>query len=166
VDRVAETNPPRRPTRWLLVLSCCLLGLTILLTIAGTFIGRCKFGTSSFDLILELSPGEWSFVTIRGTRETDKSFYFPGLVWKRTFCNAVMMSGSDGFTYSAQNVTWSELRVLPLIPLFLSGAYPCIALLCWRFRRPAPGKCRCGYDLTGNTSGRCPECGMVTVRTA
>lgn len=27
-------------------------------------------------------------------------------------------------------------------------------------RRPAPGKCRCGYDLTGNTSGVCPECGQ------
>ena len=23
------------------------------------------------------------------------------------------------------------------------------------------GKCRCGYDLTGNVSGRCPECGEV-----
>ena len=29
-------------------------------------------------------------------------------------------------------------------------------------RRPYPrGHCRrCGYDLTGNTSGRCPECGI------
>lgn len=27
-------------------------------------------------------------------------------------------------------------------------------------RRPKIGHCRCcGYDLTGNTSGRCPECG-------
>ena len=35
------------------------------------------------------------------------------------------------------------------------------ALLFWRdhTRRIPPGHCRCGYDLTGNTSGRCPECG-------
>lgn len=25
--------------------------------------------------------------------------------------------------------------------------------------KPRPGFCRCGYDLTGNVSGRCPECG-------
>ena len=34
----------------------------------------------------------------------------------------------------------------------------------WRYRRRAvpPGRCRsCGYDLTGNTSGRCPECGTA-----
>lgn len=35
------------------------------------------------------------------------------------------------------------------------------AALWWRERRPfPPGRCAsCGYDLTGNVSGRCPECG-------
>jgi len=29
-------------------------------------------------------------------------------------------------------------------------------------RRPKPGRCRkCGYDLTGNVSGVCPECGSL-----
>lgn len=26
---------------------------------------------------------------------------------------------------------------------------------------PPPGFCRCGYDLTGNLSGVCPECGTA-----
>lgn len=35
------------------------------------------------------------------------------------------------------------------------------------FRRPRfPGKCvHCGYDLTGNTSGVCPECGCAMTTT-
>ena len=30
----------------------------------------------------------------------------------------------------------------------------------WPRHRSLPGHCRCGYDLTGNESGRCPECGV------
>ncbi len=34
------------------------------------------------------------------------------------------------------------------------------AFLWWReCRRPLPGHCPCGYDLRGNVSGVCPECG-------
>ncbi len=42
------------------------------------------------------------------------------------------------------------------------GAFAVALLLCRRFIRicQPPGSCqRCGYDLTGNVSGRCPECG-------
>ena len=48
--------------------------------------------------------------------------------------------------------------------LFLAcGAYPTVAFIrgpLRRWRRRRKGQCAiCGYDLTGNTSGRCPECG-------
>ena len=33
-------------------------------------------------------------------------------------------------------------------------------------RRGSTGCCRCQYDLTGNTSGVCPECGTAVVRKA
>jgi hypothetical protein len=46
---------------------------------------------------------------------------------------------------------------IPLV-LMLAGT----ALLLWRTRSSPPaGHCQtCGYDLTGNVSGRCPECGV------
>jgi hypothetical protein len=44
---------------------------------------------------------------------------------------------------------FSAIGLLAIAPLF--G---------WQRRPPPPGFCQgCGYDLTGNTSGMCPECG-------
>ena len=68
----------------------------------------------------------------------------------------------------------------PLWALFAAlSAYPCVALVrsrlsAWRFRLSASldsrrarkeAQCvQCGYNLTGNTSGVCPECGEPTIR--
>ena len=51
------------------------------------------------------------------------------------------------------------LYVIPLYAPFLGVAVP--TLLVWRFwpKPGRPGHCRCGYNLRGNTSGVCPECG-------
>ena len=48
---------------------------------------------------------------------------------------------------------------IPLYGFLLAAAIPTIIL--WRRdRRHPPGHCqRCGYDLTSNVSGVCPECG-------
>jgi hypothetical protein len=43
-----------------------------------------------------------------------------------------------------------------------SAALCFLAFLSTKRREPEPGHCRaCDYDLTGNVSGRCPECGTV-----
>lgn len=49
----------------------------------------------------------------------------------------------------------------PMWPLLLALAIPASVL--WvRDRNPKPGRCaHCGYDLTGNQSGRCSECGAT-----
>ncbi len=55
---------------------------------------------------------------------------------------------------------WTQRVTFPLwLPLVLI-AIP-TAFLWWRDRPPRPGHCPCGYDLTGNVSGTCPECGRV-----
>ncbi len=48
-------------------------------------------------------------------------------------------------------------------PLMVTGIYPLIVFAMWpfrRWRRRRAGLCRqCGYDLHGNTTGVCSECG-------
>jgi hypothetical protein len=53
-------------------------------------------------------------------------------------------------------------------PVAIFGAYPMIAFIrgpVRRWRRRRKGKCvTCGYDLTGNVTGTCPECGTSQSR--
>jgi len=56
---------------------------------------------------------------------------------------------------------WADWWFMPLwMPLIVVAA-PTVFF--WiRSRQLVPGQChRCGYDLTGNVSGVCPECGAA-----
>ncbi len=55
----------------------------------------------------------------------------------------------------------AQLLMLPLWLSMLLTTIPAI-ILQRILRRPAPGHCpHCNYNLTGNQSGRCPECGKA-----
>ena len=51
------------------------------------------------------------------------------------------------------------------LPVVVFAAYPLIAFMrgpLRRWRRRSKGSCQeCGYNLTGNESGKCPECGTA-----
>lgn len=47
--------------------------------------------------------------------------------------------------------------------LALFAPYPLFRAIRWYRRRRRPGFCACGYDLTGNVSGTCPECGSPRI---
>ena len=74
----------------------------------------------------------------------------------------------DDVRWTAALVPWWYLKsppymliipVWPLVPVVLVVT----AVRLRRDLRIPPGHCqRCGYDLTGNVSGRCPECGTGT----
>jgi hypothetical protein len=83
-------------------------------------------------------------------------FYLPELMIPfspRSWWNGGPL-GRLGSTWRTRYVT------VPLPSLFVLFAIP-TAYLFWRDRRRfPPGHCRrCGYDLTSNVTGRCPECG-------
>jgi hypothetical protein len=68
---------------------------------------------------------------------------------------------NDGLNFWLRCHKWEAFLFIPLAYVLMAIAIP--TLLVWRFgRKPIkPGHCRCGYDLTGNESGRCSECGWA-----
>jgi hypothetical protein len=69
------------------------------------------------------------------------------------------------FRYTRWSDGSGEVGV-PLWAIGLAAAFFGLASLVPR-RRPESCQCpTCGYDLTGNVSGVCPECGRVVVRGA
>lgn len=52
---------------------------------------------------------------------------------------------------------------VPLWLFFLLTAIPTYIL--WRYYKNYPDNCcqECGYNLTGNTTGKCPECGVKII---
>jgi|GEM_PF-1271330 len=98
---------------------------------------------------------------------------------KQRYSNALVLpritlpAGSihDGFGFSRATVSMSGLPSGPFTVSILAIPYCAICVLSllipigWWIRvrlcrRIDPNRCRrCSYNLTGNTSGRCPECG-------
>lgn len=63
--------------------------------------------------------------------------------------------------YASKNFYLLVIALWPLVAALVAGN----VFWYWRDwrRRVRPGHCaKCGYNLTGNISGRCPECGQVS----
>ena len=66
-----------------------------------------------------------------------------------------------GFVWPGSHQIARDTRVItiPFWLCFVVASIPTMILIRLAPRRPLPGHCRCGYNLTGNVSGACPECG-------
>jgi len=65
-------------------------------------------------------------------------------------------------THSLAQITIHHLQVNLWLPFALLGALACACEVRRHIRRARQkGCCDCGYNLTGNVSGVCPECGAA-----
>lgn len=162
--------------RWAGTIGCALL-LTVFITSGwwGVFSGahrefkvgsaRLPFCTLMIDVAFGAVRLRWDSAEpiFGGSGDRDQPLI--------PFWGAGRMSGPD-FSLAGlprfERSSASSVRVLtiPLWLPFLLLALPTAWL--WRCAaRPPPCHCRrCRYDLTGNTSGRCPECGAAAANAA
>ena len=146
---------PRRRLRWWLKWACTTLWLLIAIAwpasawgYVSLVWGHCAFlsagGTLGVELYLQrqfpfdVDSGRW--------REEHEDSHKLFMRW--SFFSFFRNDQPAGVVINVPH--WFVLLILA-VPM---------AYLWWRDRRPPPGHCRaCGYDLTGNVSGICPECG-------
>lgn len=92
--------------------------------------------------------------------------------WLRDIAVLVVAMSSTAFGGIIAFFAAGAIAKSPSLPLIVCVLYPLPAyfvaaitgaIVQTRLSKvPAPGYCRsCGYDLTGNLSGRCPECGRA-----
>jgi hypothetical protein len=112
-----------------------------------------------------VASARW-LIAFQVTRPSGRALYLAAgsvLIVTDDMLSAPVSIDSHSFRLARWNswVAWrGGYAMFPLYAVFLAVAVP--TLLVWRFwpKPVKPGHCRCGYDLTGNTSGVCPECGQ------
>ena len=143
-----------RVVRWVFRLGVAACGVIVAVTVVS-FWRSAKASAAGGTVILDygsvylfLLPLEPTGVRVGPTIGT----YIPWTT--KTRMALPTGSGPDTMTTVYTYPTW----------WFLLAALIPTALAWRRLRRPLPGHCRkCGYDLTGNVTGVCSECGEETI---
>ena len=138
-------------------------------------LGVCCLILTAWGLTVDSVGGPNLSVEYFGSRNY-VSLQYGGVLWMEGYINPRTTRGWTCHRFPGFPLPWRQQFGLQLPTIF--GRYdPCryasiplwtflclvggpTAVLFCRDRRPKPGHCRtCGYDLTGNESGVCPECG-------
>lgn len=135
----------------------------------------CFHSASNPSVVVELERrSESIFDSYRLPKREDSAVYVPGPRKLRSFwCDWGPVSYQrclDQRTgeYRMFTSKWLSIRTHLWLPLVLLLAYPVIAFIrgpVRRWHRRRHNKCvACGYDLTGNVTGICPECATAVRR--
>jgi len=126
-----------------------------------------KFYSPFHEYTIHVTPQEFKLEILGGTRFSG-GFGTPGKHWSSDWVGTIHKLPL-GFRYgkspsddpAAAFYFGVAIPVWCLVVLF--SLLPCLWLWRWYFFPiRLPGRCRrCGYNLTGNTSGMCPECGSA-----
>lgn len=111
-----------------------------------------------FVLTRNHSCGYYGYPTVVGFERGALLLHFDALRYEGWFWSDVSFVPMSGYVWWP---VFTEKTVL--IPLWIAFVLLLVpSLLVWRrSRRPPPGFClKCGYDLAGNVSGVCSECGL------
>jgi hypothetical protein len=135
--------------KWLSVASCVVI---LVATVASDWwqVGYCSIPSGLGCVVCGGGIGVWSGEYLTAVLGLNGGFW----TWRGHF--------GLNWVPRIERINGSRLIYMPLWMIALVPAV--IALYCWRRerRRPRYGHCQaCGYNLTGNVTGRCPECGTV-----
>ena len=164
---MARLSRRLRVCKWVGTVGCVLIAGAFLACVVGCRIAYV-WETEGQLCSLALSGGCINFIQNYGKDWAEASG------WNLEYCPPISSSVSDfrwlpGIRqhFYLEGGKHTTSMYLPLWIPFLLLLMP-TPLLWWRDRRKRiPGFCRrCDYDLTGNTSGVCPECGLEVTAAA
>jgi hypothetical protein len=159
----------RRPLNLLSTLSLLLCAAITLLWVRSYFVGDAfdwatRTGRAGVDSCRgSLSMG-WVYVPPADLANIERRTLYTSKPASEAAGDRIMPAWSfAGFAlvrFDFRGMRFRELRVPFWLVVLVTGTAPAVHL--WRKRRArmAAGRCvSCGYNLTGNVSGVCPECG-------
>ena len=152
----------RSRTRWILkwvgLVGCGVL-TAVWLGMLGRYVEYWSWDGRRHLLAVYMPPGGFGFRYEIGNNPRPS---LSGHGWRS---NRKPMFPTDGWLprYGLAGKAWPNAWLYcPAWCLILVLAIP-TGILWYRDRRPPRGHCQqCGYDLTGNVTGICPECGEPT----